>query len=183
MCTTFKVMDFLSAYFVHFNMFKTMLLNVAWTVIHFFMLVMWVIFVFATIGWVLFSSQLRNFRTIGSSIGYLSRSFVAEIDYEAITTAHPLSLGYVYYFFWIIFITFILVNVFVGIMLSEWERTVEDSEIQIEHENFSSMLTRLFPQAHKYMASDKITDVGMNKFKEKQYWVEAYPAGCPKRKL
>uniref|UniRef100_A0A1B6L2A3 Uncharacterized protein n=1 Tax=Graphocephala atropunctata TaxID=36148 RepID=A0A1B6L2A3_9HEMI len=85
-----------------------------------FSVIFFIVFVtFAQLGHLLFGSQVQDFRSFVTSVFALLRTAVGDFDYHKIENVNHF-LGPVYFFAYIFFIYFILVNMFLAIIIDTY---------------------------------------------------------------
>ncbi|KAG8223192.1 hypothetical protein J437_LFUL000358 [Ladona fulva] len=74
-----------------------------------------VFFAFVQLGYLLFSAQVRDFSTFGNSTFALLRIILGDFDFDTLQDASPV-LGPIFFFCYVFFIFFILMNMFLAII-------------------------------------------------------------------
>lgn len=106
-----------------------------------FLLVLFVIMLsFGMFGYLSFSSDCRDYRTILYGLGNLFRYIVTDMDYDELNASNTF-MGNLYYILWNIMMIVILVNVLIAILCDAYAEVTEEAAL---HANTQSMSMRSF---------------------------------------
>jgi len=176
-----KLLKFLNSVNRQVRFIFRMIIGLASVVLSFLLLVFLVIFSFAISGWLIVSSEIYEFATLTSSIVNLLRWTVSDLPYDQLIVAS--TLGHVYYFFWTLSLTLILLNVFLAVILMAWDIVANEEQNVKKSDGWlplqlSVLLGGCFESCKKVRKSPR-TDW----LEEPSQWRRVYPAGCPDRRL
>lgn len=121
-----------------------------------FVIILIVIFLaFGIGGFLVFSSNVSDYRTFSFSIINLFRYTVTEMDYEALNQAN-VTAGTIYYMTWTLLMLLILVNVFIAI-ISDGFADAQEEKTQSQEESVLPLLfIRSMPNKLRKMLFDMI---------------------------
>ncbi|KAK9893003.1 hypothetical protein WA026_023214 [Henosepilachna vigintioctopunctata] len=128
-------------FFKYLNFNKTMgqlndtLKKCAVDVLGFSIMFFIIFFAYAELGFLIFGSQVKEFRTFGHSMFTLLRTILGDFDYEAIEDAHRV-LAPIYFLSYIFLVFFVLLNMFLAIINDTYadvktEIAITPSELQM----------------------------------------------------
>jgi len=154
--------------------------------ISFLFLLAYVVFFFAVIGWLLFSTEVEEFRHIFFAIVSLIRFIVTEMPTDALRNASY--FGEIYNFMWNLVMLMILLNVIMAILIEAWEAVNEEDEIEKKGDggcmNFLLMPAVCCPNCcKKWGCLEERIDPKADWLNDPTEWRRVYPAGCPERRL
>ncbi|RZC41347.1 polycystic kidney disease 2-like 1 protein [Asbolus verrucosus] len=107
--------------FKYLNFNKTMgqlnntLKRCAWDILGFSIMFFIIFFAFAELGYLVFGTQVEDFKSFGLAMFTLLRTILGDFDYEAIERANKL-LAPIYFLSYIFFVFFVLLNMFLAII-------------------------------------------------------------------
>jgi len=126
-----KLFKYLSA-FARMQLLFKLLQNAAGD-ISVFGIIMFVIYLaFGIAGFLIFSTDVSDFRSLSFSILNLLRFTVSDMDYEALNRSH-ITVGSIYYVTWTTLMFLVLVNVFVAILTDGYSAAQTWSKEQDEN--------------------------------------------------
>ncbi|XP_044747835.1 polycystic kidney disease 2-like 2 protein [Coccinella septempunctata] len=108
-------------FFKYLNFNKTMgqlndtLKKCTWDIMGFSIMFFIIFFAYSELGFLLFGSQVRDFRTFGHSMFTLLRTILGDFDYGVIEEAHRI-LAPIYFLSYIFLVFFVLLNMFLAII-------------------------------------------------------------------
>ncbi|KAG8250081.1 polycystic kidney disease 2-like 1 protein isoform X1 [Homalodisca vitripennis] len=109
-----------------------------------FSVIFFIVFItFAQLGHLLFGSQVQDFRSFVTSVFALLRTAVGDFDYHKIENVNHF-LGPVYFFAYIFFIYFILVNMFLAIIIDTYSEVRTSIRDQTKELHTGDILGRWF---------------------------------------
>ncbi|KAJ9594676.1 hypothetical protein L9F63_014010 [Diploptera punctata] len=88
-----------------------------------------IFFAFAQLGYLLFGTQVEDFRTFGTSIFTLLRTILGDFDYAAIEEANRV-LGPIFFISYIFFVFFVLLNMFLAIINDTYSDVKSEISVQ-----------------------------------------------------
>ena len=83
--------------------------------------------VFAVSGFLIFNSDVAEFRSYDRSLVSVDLFMISGIDryQEQLTSSSPI-VGWLFYFCWIVMMGLVLVNVFIAILVESYAKTAEE---------------------------------------------------------
>ncbi|XP_054276446.1 uncharacterized protein LOC128995452 [Macrosteles quadrilineatus] len=123
-----------------------------------FSIIFFIVFItFAQLGHLLFGSQVRDFRSFVHSVFALLRTAVGDFDYHKIENVNHF-LGPVYFFAYIFFIYFILVNMFLAIIIDTYSEVRSSIRDQAKELQMGDIFARWFGGLLGLCGMKKIAD-------------------------
>ncbi|XP_053358417.1 polycystic kidney disease 2-like 1 protein [Clarias gariepinus] len=115
-----------------------------------------VFFAYAQLGYLLFGTQVESFSTFQKCIFTQFRIILGDFDYDSIDTANRI-LGPIYFFTYVFFVFFVLLNMFLAIINDTYSEVKEE----LASHNDDLHITDLFKQSVMKLKfkKDRITDV------------------------
>lgn len=121
-----------------------------------FVIILIVIFLaFGIGGFLVFSSNVSDYRTFSFSIINLFRYTVTEMDYDALNQAN-VTAGTIYYMTWTLLMLLILVNVFIAILSDGFAEAQEEKEQSNEESVLPFLFIKSMPNVFRKMLFDMI---------------------------
>jgi len=123
-----------------------------------FVIILIVIFLaFGIGGFLVFSSNVSDYRTFSFSIINLFRYTVTEMDYDALNQAN-VTAGTIYYMTWTLLMLLILVNVFIAILSDGFAEAQEEKTQSQEESVLPLLFMKSMPNVIRKMVFDMIDD-------------------------
>merc|ERR1711920_905944 len=123
-----------------------------------FVIILIVIFLaFGIGGFLVFSSNVSDYRTFSFSIINLFRYTVTEMDYDALNQAN-VTAGTIYYMTWTLLMLLILVNVFIAILSDGFAEAQEEKTQSQEESVLPLLFMKSMPNVIRNMVFNMIDD-------------------------
>ena len=109
-----------------------------------FLIILFVFYMaFATSGFVIFGSDVMDYRSYGVSIRSMNNFFLTGINATDIIASARI-FGQFYYYAWLLWMTFILINVFIAILIDSYSKTQVEIELnEVNALKFSLVIIKL----------------------------------------
>jgi len=133
---TFKLFKYLNAS-ARIRLLFTLFHKTAGDIIIFGIILFVILLSYGVTGFLVFSSDVSDYRTLSHSILNLIRYTVSDMDYAALQKSN-IFVGTIYYVSWTVLMILVLVNVFIAILSDGYSEAQED--IKEEHENTFELL-------------------------------------------
>jgi len=118
-----------------------------WQDLVMFMVILFVFYLaFAFSGFLIFGSDVLEYRTLGWSIISMNNYFLQEINYQDLVASSRF-VGNIYYILWIVWMSFILVNVFIAILIDAYSKT----QVEIELDATNVGYFNVFEKGREYV--------------------------------
>ena len=115
-----------------FNFFSLLVAESIYTLIPFFLIIVIVFYAFGFCGFLMFGSDLSDFRNIIHSFGTMFEYIISSVDYIAITESSRI-FGSIYYYIFSMSIFLVLINVFIEIISVAYVKVVDKISNGEEH--------------------------------------------------
>uniref|UniRef100_A0A1B6DKV8 EF-hand domain-containing protein n=1 Tax=Clastoptera arizonana TaxID=38151 RepID=A0A1B6DKV8_9HEMI len=117
---------------------------------------------FAQLGHLLFGSQVASFRTFAKSIFGLLRTVIGDLDYRALENSNHL-LGPIFFFAYIFFIFFVLVNMYLAIIIETYCEVRADIQAGGTKPHIGDLIGQYFNKFLKMIGLKKLALARENK--------------------
>jgi len=176
----------------HAQMFWDTLTRSLPSILSFFIIISFFTLTFALCGWILFSSELYEFRDIWHAWGFCFYSAVSDLNVELLQQVSM--AGTIFYLLWWLFIPFIFLNIMIAVLVDSWSKVLREDDATKRpqwFQNVKNVWNYSIPQRVQNMCGGKKTHQTDNSnikrsnglVQNPRQWASVYPAGCPKRKL
>ncbi|XP_062851470.1 polycystin-2-like protein 1 [Trichomycterus rosablanca] len=119
-----------------------------------------VFFAYAQLGYLLFGTQVESFSTFNKCIFTQFRIILGDFDYDGIEQANRI-LGPIYFFTYVFFVFFVLLNMFLAIINDTYSEVKEELASQKDHMQLSDLFKQSYSKTlmKLKLKKDKISDV------------------------
>ncbi|KDR20220.1 polycystin-2-like [Zootermopsis nevadensis] len=116
--TLFKVFKY-TRFYDTMSQFSMTLARCSTEIAAFLCMFLIIFIIFAQLGYLLFGSQVKDFRTLPTTVSTLSRATIGDFDFLAVEEASPI-LARFFYISFVFLVFFILLNVFLAIITDSY---------------------------------------------------------------